>query len=419
MKTYEESIMTKEEALMSLEEVFIVYTECLSKTGTASVCNENTIKSRNLELALDKKDPSGIISILEYNSLYQKYSELNAFPMYFKSRIERGFETLLKAKKSEIIKSIKLEIALTDSKKLISESLWEDDREKEVFLSSFLAHCYTREFNYGENEKLFFIDLLVYCIESLDVLNSKPFVSSDFKKTINNFLKRYSGDINRLSNYNEKVLEGFLKNIDERSALLILSNKDHYFEKWKLEKPNQEEDNIRVFCDYCVANKGSLDSDSAQSLYDILKYWNSRSYYPSKILLESKYTLLGLLKPQDLMSMAKNSMKGIKIEERSAIFISIIKSGFLTPKIARKMRSEGSSEISNRCLMTIFDKRDSYQNSVELVSQFLDSKYTDVIFTLFKRGGVDDLMGLIGNPSVNQDKLFEKINLLKGIPVET
>jgi len=413
MKNHEKSIMTKEEALRSLEEVFVIYTECLSRSRVARSCNLSTINSKKIDEALSLKHPEGFVSILQYNHLLEKYSHNDIFKISFESRFNRGFSSLLESKRKAIISSIISKTPLEDSEKLISDSLWENDRDKEVFLASFLAYCYTDEFSYNDREKKFYLDLLVYCLDNLNVCHTKPFISRDIKKTIKNYLGRYSGDIKNISPNNKKSLEAFLKGIDDRTALHVLKNKDSYFKRWRDSKPNEDIDKIKIFCEYCIDNKGDLEINEINSLYNTLKRWNERSYYPSQSLLDSQYILLAILKPQELVSRAKNKMTGVKKEERSAIFTSLIKAGLLNPKTARKMRSESSSEISKRCILTIFDNRESYKNSVELVSQFLDSKYQEVIFVIFNRGSVDDLMGLIGNGSISQDKLFEKINLLK------
>lgn len=67
---------------------------------------------------------------------------------------------------------------------------------------------------------------------------------------------------------------------------------------------------------------------------------------------------------------------------RGSVYSQYIECGFLTAKTARKIRSDASSDASAAGLRTLFDNKDKYTNYDDLLLQFTDSKYDDVICLL-------------------------------------
>jgi len=67
---------------------------------------------------------------------------------------------------------------------------------------------------------------------------------------------------------------------------------------------------------------------------------------------------------------------------RGSIYSQYIECGFLTSKTARKIRSDASSDASAAGLRTLFDNKEKYANYDDLLLQFTDSKYDDVICLL-------------------------------------
>lgn len=67
---------------------------------------------------------------------------------------------------------------------------------------------------------------------------------------------------------------------------------------------------------------------------------------------------------------------------RGVIYAQYIECGFLTAKTARKIRSDASSDASVAGLRSLFDNKEKYSNYDDLLLQFTDSKYDDVICLL-------------------------------------
>jgi len=64
---------------------------------------------------------------------------------------------------------------------------------------------------------------------------------------------------------------------------------------------------------------------------------------------------------------------------RGLMYAQYVKAGFLTKKTARKIRSDGSEDSSITGLKALVKNLDLYSNSDELLLQFTDSKYEQVV----------------------------------------
>jgi len=67
---------------------------------------------------------------------------------------------------------------------------------------------------------------------------------------------------------------------------------------------------------------------------------------------------------------------------RGAIYAQYVNCGFLSVKTARKIRSDASSDASVAGLRSLFDNKEKYSNYDDLLLQFTDSKYDEVICEL-------------------------------------
>jgi len=67
---------------------------------------------------------------------------------------------------------------------------------------------------------------------------------------------------------------------------------------------------------------------------------------------------------------------------RGAMYSQYVESGFLTLKTARKIRSDASSDSSVAGLKSLVENKEKYFNYDDLLLQFTDSKYDDVIILL-------------------------------------
>tara|TARA_A200000159_G_scaffold45863_1_gene42138 strand:+ start:1686 stop:2531 length:846 start_codon:yes stop_codon:yes gene_type:complete len=98
---------------------------------------------------------------------------------------------------------------------------------------------------------------------------------------------------------------------------------------------------------------------------------------------------------------------------RSCLYSEYISQGLLSKKTARKMRSDGSSDASIAALKSLFDNASSYENFDDLVLQFSDSKYDDVVVYLAKNLPEYLLTSIMGTTShwgkVELERRFRQI----------
>ena len=93
---------------------------------------------------------------------------------------------------------------------------------------------------------------------------------------------------------------------------------------------------------------------------------------------------------------------------RGAIYSQYIKSGFLTTKTARKIRSDASSDASVAGLKALLKSKDLYPEYDDLLLQFTDSKYDEVICLL--ASGLPDYLitSIMGTQSYWPKKAVEE-----------
>lgn len=129
------------------------------------------------------------------------------------------------------------------------------------------------------------------------------------------------------------------------------------------------------------------DADWSIIFSDYLRRYHKSSYFPvcariamSKII-ETDLTSFNNIVNDNVFSSANQP----SYQVRSEIYLAYIKSGLLTKKIARKMRSEASSDASLVAVKALLDNAEKYSNFEELILQFCDSKHSDVIAALANR----------------------------------
>jgi len=82
---------------------------------------------------------------------------------------------------------------------------------------------------------------------------------------------------------------------------------------------------------------------------------------------------------------------------RAQLYSALSKSGLLTKKQARKMRSDPSSHSSLSGLTSLIANSDLYPNYDELLTQFMDTRYEDVAHKLAKSSPIHMISFLLGS----------------------
>ena len=136
---------------------------------------------------------------------------------------------------------------------------------------------------------------------------------------------------------------------------------------------------------YAIAAAGMVDHFKWDSLFT--KTWEiqkSNNYVREtfrKILKNYASSL-----PTAFKKLAEDEIFFSKVKPcyaaRGAIYSQYVDSGFLTLKTARKIRSDASSDSSVAGLKSLVENKEKYFNYDDLLLQFTDSKYDDVIILL-------------------------------------
>lgn len=93
---------------------------------------------------------------------------------------------------------------------------------------------------------------------------------------------------------------------------------------------------------------------------------------------------------------------------RGVVYSQYISSGLLCKKTARKMRSDGSSDASLDGLKSLFKNSEKYSNFDELVLQFSDTKYDEVVCYLAENLPEYLLTSIMGTDSYWGKRTLEK-----------
>jgi len=92
-----------------------------------------------------------------------------------------------------------------------------------------------------------------------------------------------------------------------------------------------------------------------------------------------------------------NNAKGRKWELRAQLYMALVKSGTLTPKMARKMRSDGASKASKAALESLISNISLYPDNEPLFVQFVDTAYEEVAISLAKKIPENMLTYMVGS----------------------
>jgi hypothetical protein len=136
---------------------------------------------------------------------------------------------------------------------------------------------------------------------------------------------------------------------------------------------------------YAIAAAGMIDNFKWDNLFD--KTWDiqkNNNYVREtfrKILKNYASSL-----PTAFKELAEDEIFFSKTKPcyaaRGAMYSQYVESGFLTLKTARKIRSDASSDSSVAGLKSLVENKEKYFNYDDLLLQFTDSKYDDVIILL-------------------------------------
>lgn len=166
------------------------------------------------------------------------------------------------------------------------------------------------------------------------------------------------------------------------------------------------------YLEMLIVWKKDIDATSLfQKVFTIQK----NSYYTSslfdtisKILFERNPIDAKLIVDSEVFDSDEKPSTGI----RHGLYNYYIKSGFLTKKKARKIRSETSEHVSASCLKTLIDVSNEnpslYPNINELIIQFSDTRYSDVQMTLAAYAPFGLICGFLGFTNPKAKNLIEK-----------
>jgi hypothetical protein len=311
------------------------------------------------------------------------------------------------------------------SDRVIGKKVWKSEIEREEFLTHYSAeyiyYClcqvskkYRRNSITLEKDQEEKLDVIYSYFEAilrnLPVKDCYSFFCKSFVIAFETCFNSYGGTKPQRS-----LFRKFIKDAKYNLGRHIYLFKDNFLNMIEnnSNSRNRQCDQVIVeFSNYIVKEKVS----DLKEIYDIINRTSEKhgvSRYMSESLRKSKYILMAEIEPEVLSRKLLESNKGIPIEERLSIFHGYISSGKADKKFARKMRSQSSSRLSRDVLVSLFEYKDLYPNFSDLTSQFLDSKYCEVLEEVMLRGSSSDLLGLVGNKHLDQNELFRRISYKK------
>jgi len=136
-----------------------------------------------------------------------------------------------------------------------------------------------------------------------------------------------------------------------------------------------------------------------------------QSYRNNKYILYYYYCMLiEKISKGSIDSMIKD-IKSLDLDERSGVYCAYISKGYGNKKFFRKMRSESSGKVSLRALNFLIKRRFLFGSDyLQYVSQFNDTRVSDVAEFLVSHSPKENLTGLLGNPFTSKDKIFKRLN---------
>ena len=185
-----------------------------------------------------------------------------------------------------------------------------------------------------------------------------------------------------------------------KNYVLELSNKpvgDHeYFSKTVGSALNSYQYSRNYNCDPHVL-AASLNSEFDWSTYfDLTKTENYYSRSPTSCAIVNNYARCS---PDSFIEYMNEDIfsKNVTHHKRGYYYSVFVKNGLLTPKTARKIRSDPSSNASLVGLKALFDSKDSYSSFEDLVIKFIDSRYEDVTLHLAANLPIHMVSFLVGS----------------------
>jgi hypothetical protein len=210
--------------------------------------------------------------------------------------------------------------------------------------------------------------------------------------------------------YNESCLER-VENILECFEKTVYEKRDIFARNgdWFGYRVNES---FKMFVNYIMKNKDTVWIDT----YNKIKPLAERSYSDSQYAV-MQYTLLAHRDLAGLKALFPNGVRKSKLKssKRGAAYAAFLSVGSVDKKMIRRMRSESSSEASLIALKALlkYEKIYSEKDFNEYIALFSDSKHQDVVSYLGNNLSSKHLLGLIGNPLINNKRIFERINYLR------
>lgn len=303
-----------------------------------------------------------------------------------------------------IVKALKGEAyPYKDAKGYFVETIYKSEFSEDFFYSFFLVEYLSREgARYYDNthkfqDKNMLIDLLTYV--DFETLNSVFGTVSCSLEVFSHFdLSEHSVRLKEDVREKVKLLkEGYSEN--------IYSNRKNRYSEWFGTYRNQDDD-FTVFVDYAIKNNVSDLQEIYKRVRNVVGSGNMR--YASSEMLFAYYSIMGKTSKSALKSEIEKSRS--RNDRRECKYSAWIRLGYADKKFMRKMRSETSSDVSLRAAKAIMKYKDEYSNYHDLISQFNDSRFQEVVNYIVNNGDKKVLLGFVGNPLASKEMIFSKIN---------
>lgn len=159
-------------------------------------------------------------------------------------------------------------------------------------------------------------------------------------------------------------------------------------------KNHSYEESLLLFAT-ATKNSESLEFIKSYSQEDIgevnERNWRSERSYALKEIV------VGVLSPESFDLDEIKRIKRFDMERRKSMFRGVTASGLVDEKIARRMRSDSSEEVSLYALRDLIFFGHKYENLTDLLDQFNDTKHFDVLKALSRYYSSEEAIGLMGS----------------------
>lgn len=166
------------------------------------------------------------------------------------------------------------------------------------------------------------------------------------------------------------------------------------------------------FLDYCIQYKNDIDW---KELFDKMYPAVTKIQYCPNVFVRcisklfSSNIILAKFTIESLLFDSKNKPHS---NIRICFYDQYIKNGLLTPKIARKIRSETSENVSSTCISSMFNTFENnpelYKDKESLILQFTDYKHFYGQQIIVKNAPLSMLYSFVAFDNIHVKKIIEK-----------